>query len=64
MDKKKANMLFFIASICLTVAGIIFLLVAMFGVNKSNWVLASALFCILLSNLFNIVRIRLNKKGQ
>lgn len=64
MDKKKANTLFFIASICLIVAGIIFLLVSMFGVNKSNWVLTSAHFCILLSNLFNVVRIRLNKKGQ
>lgn len=64
MDMKKVNALFFIASICLTVAGIIFLLVAMFSENKSNWVLASALFCILLSNLLNIVRIQLNKKRQ
>lgn len=64
MEKRKANILLFIACIGLTVGGIIFLLVALFGENKSNWVLASALFCILLSNLFNIVRIQLNKKGK
>lgn len=64
MEKKNANTLLFIAGIGLTVAGIIFLLLAMFGERESNWVLAAALFCILLSNLFNIIRIQLNKKRK
>lgn len=63
MDKKKTSTLLFIASVGLVVAGIVFLLIAMFGGEDRNWVLASALFCILLSNLFHIVRIQLNKKN-
>lgn len=62
MDKKKISILLFIASLGLIVAGIIFLLMAMFGEDKRNWVIASALFCVLLSNLFQIVRFYLNKK--
>lgn len=64
MDKKKTNTLLFIACIGLTIAGIIFLLLAMFGEREDNWVLAAALFCILLSNLFNIIHIQLNKKRK
>lgn len=54
---KRTNTLFFIASVTLDIAGIIFLLVAMFGEDKRNWVLVSALFCILISNLLHIIRI-------
>lgn len=61
MDRKKTNTLLVIASAGLIVAGIIFLLIAIF-VNKSNWVLASALFCVALSNIFNIIRNQFNKE--
>lgn len=64
MERKQTNTLLLIASAGLTAAGIIFLLMAIFEEDKSNWVLASALFCILLSNLFNIVRMQLNRKKQ
>lgn len=64
MDRKKISILLFIASLGLAVAGIIFLLMAMFGEDKRNWVIASALFCVLLSNLFQLVRFYLNKKSS
>lgn len=64
MDRKKTNTLLLIASAGLAVAGIIFLFVEIVGEDKSNWVLASALFCILLSNLFNIVRMQQNRKKK
>lgn len=64
MDRKKISILLFIASLGLAVAGIIFLLMAMFGEDKRNWVIASALFCVLLSNLFHLVRFYLNKKSS
>ncbi len=62
MDKKKVNTLLFISGVGLIIAGIIFLLIALFDQEKNNWLLASALFCTLLSNLFNIIRVQLNKK--
>lgn len=62
MDKKKLNLLFIIVSVLLTLSGIIFLPVSIFGEEKNNWYLASALFCILLSNLFNIIRVQFNKQ--
>lgn len=62
MDKKKLNLLFIIVSVLQTLSGIIFLLVSIFGEEKNNWYLVSALFCILLSNLFNIIRVQFNKQ--
>lgn len=63
MDKKIRTLLF-IAILVLSMTGIIFLLMAILDEDKSNWVITSALFCILLSNLFQIVRFYLNKKEQ
>lgn len=62
MDRKKISILLFIASLGFAVAGIIFLLMSMFGEDKRNWVIALALFCVLLLNLFQLVRFYLNKK--
>lgn len=60
MDNMNTNTLLIIASIGLAVAGIIFLLVAIFDEDKNNWTLFSALGCVILSNLFNIIRTQLN----
>lgn len=49
-----------IASAGLAIAGIIFLLVGIFDEDKNNWMLISALVCILLSNLFNLIRTQFN----
>lgn len=62
MGKKKLNMLFIIVSVLLTLSGVLFLLVSIFGEEKNNGYFASALSCILLSNLFNIVRVQFNKQ--
>lgn len=62
MDKKLINRLFFIVSICLLIAGVVFLCVSIFGNHKTIMPLEYALGCILLSNLFNIIRQIKNKK--
>lgn len=62
MDNKTINTLLIIVSAGLAIAGIIYLLVAIFDEDKDNWLLVSALFCVLLSNLFNIIRVQFNKK--
>ncbi len=49
-----------IASAGLAIAGIIFLLVAIFDEDKDNWMLISALVCVILSNLFNVIRTQFN----
>ncbi len=61
MNKKQTNTLLLAASVGLDAVGIVFLLAAMFGAEKRNWVLASALFCILISNLFAIIHMQRNK---
>ncbi len=62
MDNKTINTLLIIVSAGLAIAGIIYLLVAIFDEDKDNWLLVLALFCVLLSNLFNIIRVQFNKK--
>ena len=54
--KKILNRLFVIASLGLIVAGAIFLCVSIFDGNETTTPLAAALACILLSNLFNVIR--------
>ena len=57
MDKKILKRLLIISSVGLLVAGIIFLYISMLGKVESNWSLCAALVCILLSNLFNLIRV-------
>lgn len=64
MNKKKTNTLILIASAGLAIAAIIFLCVAIFGGANSNWVLYSALVCVVLSNLFNAIRTSFNKEEK
>ena len=64
MNKKKTNTLILIASAGLAIAAIIFLCVAIFDEAKSNWVLYSALVCVVLSNLFNVIRASFNKEEK
>ena len=60
--KKILNRLFVIASLGLIVAGAIFLCVSTFDGNETTTPLAAALACILLSNLFHVIRMNLDKK--
>ena len=60
--KKILNKLFIIASLGLIVAGAIFLCVSIFDGNETTTPLAIALACILLSNLFNVIRMNMDKK--
>ena len=53
--KKTVNSLLLISSRGLAVAGLIFIIIAMFGDNKTVC-LPAGLFCVVLSNLFNIIR--------
>ena len=60
--KKILNKLFIIASLGLIVAGAIFLCVSIFDGNETTTPLAIAVVCILLSNLFNVIRMNMDKK--
>lgn len=55
------NKLLIIASVGLAVGGIIFLVMAFIGGFDGTWPLAASLICIVLSNLFNIIRLRQGK---
>lgn len=63
MDKNRIAMLLIISSGGLAVAGIIFLCISMFG-YRNGWSLCTAMVCVLLANLFNIVRCRIQKWGK
>ena len=60
--KKILNRLFVIASFGLIAAGAIFLCVSIFDGNESTTPLAAALACILLSNLFHVIRMNMDQK--
>ena len=55
------NKLLIIASIGLAAAGVIFLVISFTGTFDGTWPLAASLICIVLSNIFNIIRIRQGK---
>ena len=54
--KKERNILLIIASLGLIAAGAVFLCVSIFDGQETTTPLAAALACILLSNLFNVIR--------
>ena len=60
--KKILNTLFIIASLGLIAAGVIFLCVSIFDGNETATPLAIAVVSILLSNLFNVIRMNMDKK--
>ena len=60
--RKVMNKLFIIASLGLIAAGVIFLCVSIFDGNETTTPLAIAVVCILLSNLFNVIRMNMDKK--
>ena len=63
MDKKTTDRLLLIASVLLLIAGAILLCVSIFGQSETTFYLAWASACILLANLFNIIR-RANNKSE
>ena len=56
MEKKQIEKLLLIASLLLLIAGIVFLCISIFGESENTTPLACALGCILLANLFNVIR--------
>ncbi len=62
MDNKVLNRLFIIASLGLVIAGGIFLCINIFDGNATTAPLNIALVCILLSSLFNVLRLMNEKK--
>jgi len=62
MENKTTNTLLTIASVALAVAGLILLLVWIFGETKDNWALAMALSSIILANIFNLIRVKKTRK--
>lgn len=60
--KRILNRLFVIASFGLIAAGAIFLCVSIFDGNETTTPLAAALACILLSNLFHVIRMNMDQK--
>ena len=60
--KKILNKLFIIASLGLIAAGVIFLCVSIFDKQETTTPLAAALACILLSNLFHVIRMNMDQK--
>ena len=60
--KKILNKLFIIASLGLIVGGAIFLCVSIFDGNETMMPLMISLACILLSNLFHVIRMNMDKK--
>ena len=55
------NKLLIIASIGLAAAGVIFLVISFTGKFDGTWPQAASIICIVLSNIFNIIRIRQGK---
>lgn len=64
MDKKVLNILFIIASLGLLIAGGVFLCISIFDGNETTVPLSIALACVLLANLFNILRQMNHKKKE
>ena len=60
--KKILNKLFIIASLGLIAAGAIFLCVSIFDGNETMMPLMISLACILLANLFHVIRMNMDKK--
>ena len=60
--KKILNTLFIIASLGLIAAGVIFLCVSIFDGNETMMPLMISLACILLANLFHVIRMNMDKK--
>lgn len=56
MDKKLIRILLSIASLCLSVAGLIFVGLSIFYKDTSAWSLPSGLACVVLASIFNIIR--------
>lgn len=61
MKKDKLNVILTIVCVLIIVVGIVFLAISIFSANERNWVLGLALGCIIVSNILNLIRIRINK---
>lgn len=64
MDGKIIRRLFLIASVGLVAAGILFLCLSIFTEPKNTTYLCIALACIVLSNVFSILRIQADRRRK
>lgn len=64
MDQKTISRLLIIASLGLSAAGIIFLVLSLLKVWEGNTALMLTLGCIVLANLFNVLQIQRRKKEK
>lgn len=64
MSRKTLNILFIISSGGLALAGLLFVILSIFNKAESGWALPAGLFCVALSNLFNIIRAMAVRKEQ
>lgn len=64
MSKQMINRLLLIASAGLLIATVIFLGISIFDGSKDTGMLSWALFCLLLSNLFNLIRSHNKEKNE
>lgn len=62
MNEKQVKLLLLISSGGLSIAGIIFLCISMFG-YKNGWSLCTAMVCVMLAVLFNVIRCNMEKKN-
>ena len=64
MGTKTSNVLLAIASGALAIGGLFLLVISIFGETKDYWALNSALVAIILSNLFNLIRLQRKRKSE
>ena len=64
MDKRMYNTWMMVTSLVLAVIGLVFILVSIFNDHAGTSVLIAGMFFEVLANLFNIIRMRQNKKNQ
>lgn len=64
MENKTLNRLFVVAILGLEIAGLIFVGLSIFGKGTSGWTLPAGLFCVVLGNIFNLVRLNLAMKNE
>lgn len=62
MNEKQVKLLLLISSGALSIAGIIFLCISMFG-YKNGWSLCTAMVCVMLAVLFNVIRCNMEKRN-
>ena len=64
MDRKMYNTWMTVTGLVLGILGLLFILVSIFDANATKSVLTVGLLFIALGNLFNVIRMRQNRKAR